>query len=192
MTGTFILWMGWYGFNAGSTLSFTGGNEFTAFKVMLNTTLSAVAAGFVVLIVKGSITKVFELPFLCNGLLGGLVSITASCDNVTDYEALVIGILGGLIVIGVSYAVRACKVDDAIDAFAVHGACGAWGTIAVGFFHEERGVFHKGTGKNLGIQIAAVVTFAAWTGVICFVGHLILKLLKLHRIGQEHEKIGLD
>ena len=151
VTGTFILWMGWYGFNAGSTLSFTGGNEFTAFKVMLNTTLSAVAAGFVVLIVKGSITKVFELPFLCNGLLAGLVSITAACDNVTDYEALVIGILGGLIVIGVSYAVRACKVDDAIDAFAVHGACGAWGTIAVGFFHEERGVFHKGTGKNLGI-----------------------------------------
>ena len=159
---------------------------------MLNTTLSAVAAGFVVLIVKGSIAKVFELPFFCNGILAGLVSITAACDNVTDYEALIIGLIGGFIVIGVSYAVKACKIDDAIDAFAVHGACGAWGAVAVGFFHQDHGVFHNGTGKNLGIQIAGVVTFAVWTGVICFIGNLILKLLKLHRIGQEHEKIGLD
>lgn len=136
VTGTFVLWMGWYGFNGGSTLSFTGGNEFIAFKVMLNTSLSAVAAGFVVLMLKGFITKVFELPFMCNGILAGLVSITASCDGVTDYEAFIIGILGGLIVTGVSYLVKACKVDDAIDAFAVHGACGAWGAIAVGLFHQ--------------------------------------------------------
>ena len=131
--GTLILWMGWYGFNCGSTLGVQGYGRDLA-RVAVTTTLAPAAGGITTLLIKKALTGQFELGAVCNGILGGLVSITAGCSVVHPYAAIIIGMLGGFVYVGASSLLVKLHIDDPLDAFAVHGACGAWGTIAVGLF----------------------------------------------------------
>mmetsp|Transcript_1541 Transcript_1541/g.3084 ORF Transcript_1541/g.3084 Transcript_1541/m.3084 type:complete len:553 (+) Transcript_1541:97-1755(+) len=165
--GTFILWFGWYGFNCGSTLgmSSTETGQMAA-VVAMNTTLTASTAGLVVLIVRFGMTRKYDISAMCNGILGGLVSITAGCGNVESGSAVVIGIIGGLVFVVASTVLKICKVDDPIDAFAVHGACGLWGVLAAALFDWGEG-FNKYNGFQGGFSNAknlANETDGLWSG----------------------------
>jgi Amt family ammonium transporter len=133
--GTFVLWFGWYGFNCGSTLSMASASTgMLAAHVAQTTTLSAATGGLGVLFIRFLILKRYDIGGMCNGILAGLVSITAGCSTVEPGTALLIGLIGGCVYEGNSRLLKFLKVDDPIDAFAVHGSCGLWGTIACAFF----------------------------------------------------------
>merc|ERR1712025_793950 len=133
--GTFILWFGWCGFNPGSTLGFSDSSTaMMAAHVMMNTTLSAATGGVTVFLVAYAVTKKYDASALCNGILAGLVSITAGCSNVESGSAFCIGIVGGFVYVGSSAMVRKLKIDDPVDATSVHGACGIWGCLAAALF----------------------------------------------------------
>merc|ERR1712066_509563 len=100
----------------------------------MNTTISAATGGIVVFFVRYMLTKTYDVGGLCNGVLAGLVSITAPCGNVECGSAFLIGLIGGCIMQAASCILRMLKIDDPVDAFAVHGACGMWGTLAAGLF----------------------------------------------------------
>ena len=194
--GTFILWMGWYGFNGGSVLAIGGENEETVFIVMMNTTISAVSAGITSCLVNYGMNyntnNKYDIGLLCNGILAGLVSITAGCDGVTDYGSFFIGVIGGLIYKASSDLLQKLKIDDPIDAFSVHGMCGIWGVLAVGFFNTTDGVFYGGNGKLLGWQTAGVLSICAWSGGIMLLFAFILNRFNLLRVSEEVEEKGLD
>merc|ERR1719160_1602402 len=144
--GTFILWFGWCGFNPGSTLAMgDAGTALKAALVMMNTTLAAAVGGVTVFLVMYGITKKYDCGNLCNGILAGLVSITAGCSNVESGSAFAIGLVGGLIFVGSSALIKKVQIDDPVDAFSVHGACGIWGTLAAALFD-----FGSGTDKHHG------------------------------------------
>merc|ERR1719379_1026096 len=140
--GTFILWFGWCGFNPGSTLGMSdNGTALKAAHVMMNTTLSAATGALTVFILRYFIGgRKYDLGGLCNGVLAGLVSITAGCSNVESGSAFLIGILGGFIYVGSSGLIRKLRVDDPVDAFSVHGACGIWGCLAAALFDFGAGM----------------------------------------------------
>ena len=194
--GTFILWMGWYGFNGGSVLAIGGENEQSVFIVMMNTTICAVASGITVSLVNGGLNfkgnNMYDLGLLCNGILAGLVSITAGCDGVTDYGACIIGLIGGLIYKASSDLLQKLKIDDPIDAFPVHGMCGIWGVLAVGFFNKDNGIFYGGNGKLLGWQIAGVLAIIGWAGLFTFLTTYGLNYFNLLRISETEERKGAD
>ena len=169
--GTFILWLGWYGFNPGSTLGITPvGYATAAARSVVTTTLSAATGGLTVVTLDKLLgSKTWDVSAVCNGILGGLVSITAGCSTVYPWAAVLIGFLGGFVYFGSSALVlKVLKVDDPLDAFAVHGACGAFGCIMIGFFATKEyawtdyGVFYGGNGTLLGVQIAGVVIEILW------------------------------
>jgi len=135
--GTFILWVGWYGFNPGSTLGLSAeGYTLTAARCVITTTLSAGTAGlFTVLLDKTLGSKVWSVGAVCNGILAGLVSITAGCSVTYPWHAVMIGMFGAFVYFGTSNLVlKVLKIDDPLDAFAVHGMCGFWGVIATALF----------------------------------------------------------
>jgi len=194
--GTFILWMGWYGFNGGSVLAIGGENEQSVFIVMMNTTICAVSSGITVSLVNGGLNfkgnNMYDLGLLCNGILAGLVSITAGCDSVTDYGACIIGIIGGLIYKASSDLLQKLKIDDPIDAFPVHGMCGIWGVVAVGFFNKDNGIFYGGDGELLGWQIAGILAIIGWAGLFTFLTTYSLNYFDLLRISKAEEGKGAD
>jgi len=135
--GTFFLWFGWYGFNPGSTLEMHDMAAATkAGLVAANTTLAPCVSGLAVFLLRAKVVdpKMLDVGGFCNGILAGLVAITAGCAFVKSWEAMFIGLVGGLVYQGASMALKRLKVDDVVDAFPVHGACGAWGVLAVGLF----------------------------------------------------------
>merc|ERR1712100_535409 len=127
------------------------------------------------------------MTLLCNSVLAGLVAITAGCDIVTDYGAFLIGMFASFTYLGSSKLLSKYKIDDPIDAFPVHGACGALGVILTGFFDKDNGVFYGGSGRYLGYQIAGVICIAAWASVFMFLGSITLKRLDLLRISKDEE-----
>merc|ERR1719161_2727673 len=146
--GTFILWFGWCGFNSGSTLGLSdSGTALVAAHVMMNTTLSAATGGTTVFILIYAITKKYDCAALCNGILAGLVSVTAPCSNVESGSAVLIGFLGGFLFVGSAALIKKLKIDDPVDAFSVHGACGIWGCLAAALFDFGSGTdMHHGWG----------------------------------------------
>ena len=137
--GVFILWFGWYGFNPGSALAILGAGDIASLAA-INTTLSAAGGTVGALLTLmalglGSGTVTYDLIGASNGTLAGLVGITSACSVVEPWAALVIGLLSGLIYVGCSkFIVNVLKVDDPLDAAAVHGFCGFWGLIAAALF----------------------------------------------------------
>lgn len=198
--GTFLLWFGWYGFNCGSTLGITTYGEAAA-RVAVTTTLAAVGGASGSLLLVKVVDGQWDVGAMCNGLLAGLVSITAGCSTTEAWASLVVGILGGFIVVGTSKLIQYLKIDDPLDAFAVHGACGAWGCIAVGLFTKESygynlknhyGLFYGGGFELLGVQLLGVVAQVAW--VVATTGLLFgtLSYFELLRVPEEEERAGLD
>ena len=139
--GTFALWFGWYGFNPGSTLKMHDGETGAlAAQVAMNTTLAAATGGITVFILRYAIMRKYDVGGLCNGILAGLVSITAGCGNVECGSAFAIGLVGAFVYQGSSMLLQKLKIDDPVDASPVHGFCGIWGVLAAGFLDWGKGL----------------------------------------------------
>lgn len=194
--GTFILWVGWYGFNPGSTLGLSG-NAGTMSRAICTTTLSAATGGLVVSVVdKFLISHTWDVGALCNGILAGLVSITAGCAAVYPWAAVLIGFCGGFVYLLASKTVlHVCKVDDPLDAFAVHGASGFWGVIAAALLAAPEfgatGAFY-GDGAKLTAGFVFCLANIAWTGGFMTIAFIILKVTGLLRVSAEIEEAGMD
>lgn len=195
--GTFILWFGWYGFNVGSTLDAT--NPELMGLVTVNTTVAAAAAGFTALIF-GYVFRggKWYIAYLLNGLLAGLVGITASCAFVSPIASLSIGATAGVVVILTMNFVSGIGIDDAVGAFAVHGACGMLGSLSIGFFGIDRltgagdGLFAGGGLDLLISQATGVIIVLVWTIVTSIALFGGLKAVGLLRISAHAEEVGID
>mmetsp|Transcript_23616 Transcript_23616/g.64018 ORF Transcript_23616/g.64018 Transcript_23616/m.64018 type:complete len:440 (-) Transcript_23616:253-1572(-) len=202
--GVFILWLGWYGFNGGSTLSvFALGVQYARdlARVCVTTTLSAAAGGLTVVSLEYYLSHVWDVVAVGNGVLGGLVSITAGCVVVDPWAAILIGILGGFVYKGASMLLVKLKIDDPLDAFAVHGACGFWGVLAVGVFARpeyaynqvgSHGFIYAGKGDLIVIQIIALCIELAWVSITSGLMFAALKFSGKLRVPAEVEEAGMD
>eukprot|EP00416_Gambierdiscus_australes_P007025 CAMPEP_0171147264 /NCGR_PEP_ID=MMETSP0766_2-20121228/147980_1 /TAXON_ID=439317 /ORGANISM="Gambierdiscus australes, Strain CAWD 149" /LENGTH=499 /DNA_ID=CAMNT_0011611173 /DNA_START=1 /DNA_END=1501 /DNA_ORIENTATION=- len=197
--GTFFLWFGWYGFNPGSTGSLHDvSTAHTVGLVAVNTTLSPCVSGLLVFFLRATICppKLLDVGGFCNGILAGLVAITAGCSNVAPWESIIIGLIGGLIYQGASMLLQKVRIDDVVDAFPVHGACGCWGVIALGLFGDPdqgnsgNGAFYGG--DQLGVQIVAVLLIALWSGILSALIFVPLKFLGLLRLSDDFQDKGAD
>ncbi len=187
--GVFVLWFGWFGFNAGSTLNAA---DTSLSAIALNTMLGAAAGGASAMLFTMFKYGKTDPSMTMNGALSGLVGVTAGCAFISQGSAIVIGIIAGLIVIGATLLVDRMKVDDPVGAVAVHGFNGIFGTIAVGLFDKEAGLFTTGQAGLLGVQTLGVVAVCAWG----FVGGLaiayVCKVTVGLRASQAEEEEGLD
>ncbi|MFL6517275.1 MAG: ammonium transporter [Bacillus sp. (in: firmicutes)] len=192
-----LLWVGWFGFNAGSTLSVDKG--FFGF-VAMNTNLAAAAGTVAAMIVSWIVLGKADVPMMLNGALAGLVAITASCAFVDTWAAVLIGFIAGILVF---YSIRFFEskgIDDPIAALSVHGTAGVWGTLSNGFFATKElatvgkpGLFYGGGFHQLGIQAMGVVTCAAFAFIVSFILlALMKKFMNGLRVTEEEEIIGLD
>jgi Amt family ammonium transporter len=182
--GVFLLWVGWYGFNPGSQLAFVGGGNTDALaRIAVNTTLAAGAGGVLAMLMSWILFKKPDLTMALNGILAGLVGITANCDCVDNHWAVVIGAIAGvLVVLGVMLLDR-LRIDDPVGAWPVHGLCGIWGGIATGIF---------ASGKILWVQAVGSLAYPLWAFVTMFGLFLLLKMLGILRVSAEEERAGLD
>ncbi|MCY4070451.1 MAG: ammonium transporter [Chloroflexi bacterium] len=192
--GTFILWFGWYGFNVGSTLG--AGDPNTMGLVAVNTTLAAAAGALGAMFYTYFLTENWNVSFILNGSLAGLVGITAGCASVTPLGALVIGALSGIVVVISVSVVESMKIDDAVGAFSVHGACGAFGTIMIGIVGSSAlgapSLIDGGTLDTLGTQVVGVAVVAIWTTITSFLMFGALKAADILHVDPEADRIGID
>jgi Amt family ammonium transporter len=196
MLGVFILWFGWYGFNAGSTLGM--GDPWSVAHVAITTTLAASAGSIASMTFAWIKYGKPDLTLALNGALGGLVSITAPCAVVGTWEAIVIGGIGGIFVIlGIEWLNR-IRVDDPVGAFPVHGVCGIWGTLAVGIFGQAAlgapadGLLFGGGFGQLAVQALGVVACLGFIAVAMFIVFKLIDLTIKLRVSEETELRGLD
>ena len=202
--GTLILAFGWVGFNGGSTLD---GNDPYVSLVIANTFLAGAAGCIAVMLITWLKTGKPDPSLTANGLLAGLVAITAPCGSVENWAAIVIGIVGGIIVYaGVMFNENVLKLDDPVGAIAVHGYSGSWGLLAVGIFSvgmgngiladavyaaEGVGLIYGGYQQFL-IQAVAVIISIVWAFGISFIIFKVLDWTIGLRVSEEHEITGLD
>ena len=177
--GTFLLFFGWFGFNGGSVLS---ANPGPLGLVFTTTTLAACAGGIASIIASWLIIKKPDLTMALNGILAGLVGITAGADAVSVWSSVIIGAIAGALVVFAILFFDKIKVDDPVGAISVHGVCGVWGTVAVGLFGEA----------SLVSQIIGTLAF----GIVAFIASFVLayglKLCGLWRVSEADESLGLD
>lgn len=194
LSGVLILWVGWYGFNCGSTGSMSVHSDAsTASRVAMNTTVAAAfGATFAILIstIRSRSGKI-DILALGNGVLAGLVAITAACDVVSAASATIIGIVAAVILVSTQDLLEYYQIDDVVAAFPVHGACGLWGVLAAGLFHMESGLLTTGSATLLRSQAIGVATLSG----ICSTVVLVLYPLRWAgclRISAEEETVGMD
>jgi len=187
--GVFILWFGWFGFNPGSTTSGVG----LAGYIAVTTNLAAATGAVTALITSWIVVKKPDVSMALNGVLAGLVAITAPCDGVSPIGAVCIGGIGGiLVVLSVLFFDYVLKVDDPVGAVSVHGVCGAWGTISWGLFSMSDGLFYGSGFKALGVQLVGAGAAFVWAfGLGLGMFFLISKTVGL-RVTAEEELKGLD
>lgn len=212
--GTIMLWFGWFGFNGGSTLAIVGYGEVAA-KVLVNTTLAA-AMGALGTLLLGSVVDtvylgrgVIKLEYANNGVLSGLVGITASCAVVEPYAAALIGLFAAPVYIGSSKLLLRLGIDDVVNASPVHGACGAYGVFCAGLFGTRSnyklaynpwdgsadhclGVFYGGSGSQLAANVTFICAVVAWVGLTCTLLFGGLKMLGVLRVDASVEDEGMD
>lgn len=192
--GVFILWFGWFGFNPGSQLAAsTEADRVAISHVFLTTNLAACAGGFVALLLSWIKYGKPSLSLTLNGILAGLVGVTAGCDLVSPLGAAIIGLICGIVMIyAVEFIDHKLKIDDPVGASSVHGVCGSLGTILTGFLAVDGGVFYGGGFSFLGAQVFGVIVVGAWAA---FMGWVIFKLLDKFfglRVSKRIEEEGLD
>lgn len=181
--GVFILWVGWYGFNPGSQLAFGGTDNTNAVMLIAtNTTLAAATGGVAAMILGWLMYGKPDISMALNGVLAGLVGITANCDSVTNGEAITIGGIAGVLVVGGILALEKLRIDDPVGAFPVHGLCGIWGGVATGIFGDY----------DLGVQILGSVVIPLYAFFTMLVLFLVLKVIGQLRVSEEDELKGLD
>lgn len=192
--GVFILWLGWFGFNPGSQLAAAGTDNAIAIAHVFATTNLAAAAGAVgAMFTAWARYKRPTLSLSLNGALAGLVAITAGCAAVSPIGAALIGVMAGiLLVFAVEFVERILKIDDPVGAVSVHGICGAFGTIMVGFFAVDGGLLYGGGFKQLGVQAIGVLAVFAWVMIMAFILFKVLKATNGLRVSKLIEEEGLD
>jgi Amt family ammonium transporter len=188
--GTFVLWLGWFGFNPGSTLGATDANAISL--IVLNTDFAATTGAIAAIFLGYAYTKKWDVSMAFNGSLAGLVAITAPCAFVTPEAALIIGVLSGILCwYGVELMER-LRIDDPVGAFPVHGLNGILGTLSCGLFAVEGGLFYGGGLAQLGVQslgLVAVIAFVFPISLLLFLG---IKFLVGLRVSPEVESAGID
>lgn len=197
--GVLILWVGWFGFNAGSTLGATNG-FYT--HVALTTQLATAAGAVFALLASWVYTGKADIPSMLNGVLAALVAITASTAFVEPWAAVIIGAIAGVLTYATSVYFERKGIDDPIFAFSVHGIAGIWGTLSTGFFASPRlveitgigreGLFYGGGLYQLGVQALSVGAAAVYVTIVSWVILSVIKVTIGLRVTEEEEIIGLD
>jgi Amt family ammonium transporter len=181
--GVFILWIGWFGFNPGST---TAANKDIA-MIFVNTNLAAAAGAVFAMFTSWVKFGKPEISMSLNGALAGLVAITSPCATVTPLSAIIIGSIAGIIVVLSVLFFDKIRVDDPVGAISVHGVCGAWGTLAAGIFN-----IGGTTAKIIGVQALGIVACFVWTFGTAFILFKIIDITVGLRVSPEEEAAGLD
>ena len=192
--GVFILWFGWFGFNAGSTLGVGDGQLIS--RVAINTNLAAALGGISAMLTVWKRCGKPDLSMAMNGALAGLVAVTAPCAYIDPWAAIVIGAIGGIIVVLGVEVLDHLKIDDPVGAVPVHGMCGIWGTLSIGLFANPdlglSGFFYTGNPTQLGVQLVGIV---AVVGFVAITMGFIFKVIDMTiglRVSREEELRGLD
>lgn len=181
--GVFLLWIGWFGFNGGSQLAFsTVADAQAVATVILNTNLAAVGGAVAALFLSWAIFKKPDFSMTLNGVIAGLVSITAGPDVIHGIWAVLAGAIGGVLVTFSILALDRFKIDDPVGAISAHGTVGIWGTVAVGVFG----------GANIGVQVLGTLSYAAAAFVASFALFMALKATVGIRVEAQEEVTGLD
>lgn len=202
--GTFILAFGWFGFNPGSTLGASGSGNLRIGEVAVVTMLAGAAGSITAMLYAKATLGKYDPGYMINGILGGLVAITAPSGYVSAPLAMIIGgIAGVLVCVSMVWVETRLKVDDPVGAFSVHGICGLWGVLCVGLFadgtapdflvvgHPIKGLFF-GDGRQLAAQLIGAVVIAAWSFLTTFALFKVLMALGIYRSKPEDELRGLD
>ncbi|WP_281890976.1 ammonium transporter [Paenibacillus sp. YYML68] len=198
--GVIILWVGWFGFNAGSTLSATGDGFFG--YVALTTNLAAAAGAVAALLVSWIYFGKADIPSMLNGVLAALVAITAACAFVTPRDAVIIGAISGVLTFFTAQWFERAGIDDPVYAFSVHGIAGVWGTLSTGLFATpelaekvgvgKAGLLYGGGFEQLGVQALGVIGAFLFVLVLSFIILYLIKVTIGLRVTEEEEIIGLD
>lgn len=181
--GVLILWLGWFGFNGGSVLS---ADPAGTSLVLVTTSLAAAAGGITAMVFSFILYKNLDLTMFLNGILGGLVGITAGADLMSPNEAVIIGALAGIFIVGAVALVDKIKLDDPVGAIAVHLICGIWGTLAVGFFGAKAGI------DQVIYQLTGISVIGAFCCITAFIILFVIKKTVGIRVSKEEEMEGLD
>ncbi len=181
--GVLILWLGWFGFNGGSVLS---ADPAGTSIVLVTTSLAAAAGGVAAFIFSFILYKNFDLTMFLNGILGGLVGITAGADLMSANESVIIGIIAGVIIVGAVALIDKIRLDDPVGAIAVHLVCGIWGTLAVGIFGTKAG------GDQFMWQLTGVAVVGAFCCLTAFIILFAIKKVSGIRVSKDEELEGLD
>jgi len=181
--GVLILWLGWFGFNGGSVLS---ANPEATSLTLVTTCLAAAAGGVVAMITSTILYKNLDLTMFLNGILGGLVGITAGADQMSPEDAILIGAIAGALIVFAVSLVDKIKLDDPVGAIAVHLICGVWGTLAVGLFGAKAGV------DQFLVQLIGVLCYAVFCIATSFLIIFALKKTMGIRVSEREELEGLD
>lgn len=199
--GCFLLWFGWFGFNAGSTLS---AHELRISVIAVNTNLAAAAAAFAAMVFTWIRNKKPDVGMAINGAIAGLVAITAPCAWVEAWAAVTIGLLAGVLVVVSIYFLDNRGVDDPVGAVSVHGVCGVWGLLSVGLFADGTyglytseapyvtGLFYGGGFEQLGAQAVGAIVCVAWAFVLGYATFKIMDKTMGIRVSPQEELVGLD
>lgn len=178
--GVFLLWLGWFGFNGGSVLS---ANPDLVSYVLVTTCMGAASGGIAAMFTSWGVNQKPDFSMVLNGILAGLVGVTAGADCISVPEAIVIGAIAGVAVVFAVQLLDVLRIDDPVGAIPVHLVCGIWGTLAVGMFGEGRHLFPQ----IIGIAVVGAASFAS-AGLIA----LSLKLTTGIRVSRDEEAMGLD
>ncbi|MCJ8010377.1 ammonium transporter [Paenibacillus sp. KQZ6P-2] len=198
--GVLILWIGWFGFNPGSTLSAMMDGFFG--YVALTTNIAAAAGAVAALLISWAVFGKADIPSMLNGVLSALVAITGSCAFVDPWAAVVIGAVAGIITFFTAQWFERAGIDDPIYAFSVHGIAGIWGAISTGLFATPKlvettgvgkpGFFYGGGLEQLGVQLLGVLGAFVFVFVISFIMIGMMKVTMGIRVSEEEEMMGLD
>ncbi len=189
--GAFILWFGWFGFNPGSTLSAVGNWELIG-DIATNTFLASAAGGIATMAYTFLRYGQIDITMVINGVLAGLVAVTAGCNVVGPVSALIIGFIAGILVDIAVVVIDRMRIDDPVGAIAVHGVNGLFGTIAVGLFAKETGLLMGGGSAQLGIQTLGVLVIGICSFTLTFLILTIMKKTIGIRVSREEEFAGID
>jgi Amt family ammonium transporter len=181
--GTFVLWLGWFGFNGGSQLALGSALDASAMAIVyVNTNLAAAAGVVAAMLVTQIVYKKVDLTMALNGAIAGLVSITAGPDLQNHFLAIIVGAIGGILVVFAIPLLDKLKIDDVVGAISAHLVAGIWGTLAVGIFG----------GADIVVQVIGIVAIGVFMTVTSAIVWLVLKYTIGLRVDEESEVNGLD
>jgi Amt family ammonium transporter len=186
--GVLILWLGWFGFNGGSTLA----ADASIAGVVLNTVLAAAAGGVANLLLSHITSPIIRIERILNGVLGGLVAVTAGCGVLEPFGAILIGAFGGIVAhVGYEVLTNVFKLDDPVSAIPVHGFAGVAGSIGLAFLMPESALSGDRSAQIF-VQLQGVIAIFAWSFVLGFIVFVLLKTIGKLRVDEEHEDAGLN